>query len=88
MTLSSALSWLEIACGLSLMVFGAWLFLELPAASPGVDEHGYLAMGAFAVLCLAFTLSLAGGSLRLSSRWRWAGHIPLLGLLVAIYVCN
>jgi len=88
MTAARAFSWFEMSSGCLLVLFAAWLLFDLRGAPPGVDEHGYLAMGAFAMLCLAFALVFAGALLRLTSRWRWLGQIPLAALLIAMYIFN
>lgn len=88
MSADRILSWLEIAAAVVLGTFAVRLLLDLRTASPEVDRHGYLAMTAAASLCLALASGLAGGLLRLSSRWRWLGQLPLLLLIVAIFIYN
>ena len=88
MSVARVLSWFELAIAVLLGAFAVWLLLDLRTASPEVDRHGYLAMGAIAGILLALALGLAGGLLRLSSQWRWLGQVPVVGLLVAMYIFN
>ena len=88
MSVARVLSWFELAIGVLLGAFSLWLLLDLRTASPEIDRHGYRAMGAIAGLLLALASGLGGGLLRLSSKWRWLGQAPLIGLLIAMYVFN
>ena len=88
MSVARVLSWFELAIAVLLGAFAVWLFLDLRAAPPGVDQHGYLALGATAGLALSLVSGLGGALLKLATKWRWLGQVPIVALLIAMYILN
>ena len=86
MTSTRALSWLELVAASLLAVFAIWILFEFGSASPEVDPHGYLTAGGIAGLIVACALALGAAVLRIESKWRWLGQVPLVALLITMYI--
>lgn len=86
MTATRVLSWVELGVASLLAVLSTWLLIDLRGAAPEVDPHGYFVTGGIAGLIMACALAFGGFLLRISSKWRWLGQIPVAALLIALCI--
>ena len=86
MIIAYVLSWLELAVAAFFIVLVILMFFGLRGSFPQVDPHGYIAASGIAFLILACVFMFGGASLRLSTKWRWLGQLPLAAIVIMMWI--
>lgn len=86
MTVARVLSWLELAVAAFFIVLVILMFFGLRGSLLQADPHGYIAASGIAFLIMACVFVLGGASLRLSTKWRWLGQVPLAAIVIMMWI--